>query len=585
MKKLFLPVVTMLLSVVSTTVFAGGPSATIQVVHNSPDLAGFGTIDLYYYFPGGSSGLLANDFDYREATSFVNVSNSVNLNGFSLGIAPSASTSIGDTIIDVGAIGNLTDVTNYIMMVYGQGNILLISPALTTSPSPPAAAVAFFHGGDDAPAVDVNVRGQGTLFDNVEFGGLDGYFALNPLSYVIDVFDSTSTTKVKSYYAPLGTASGAAALVFASGYLNPGSGQPAFGVFAALASGTVIPLPEVKAGFAQIIHNSADAAAGTVDVYTRNNLAGTAYETVLAADDLAFRAGTAVLPIEFYEGGNDSVTVAIAPSSSSSINDAIWTKKYKLMGNSQYLLFANGILPSSSGYSPATAFDVIAGAAAFQSAGGTGFTDVNIFHGVTDAPTIDVVETAPGSAQFADDLSYGEFSGYNAVNAANNYTVEVRDASGTVNPLGGNFFLPLGLNPQANGAAIVVFASGFLDPSNNNAGASFQLCAKGGTAGAATCFSPIPLSVEEKAFVSNMIMYPNPASSNFNIEYMLESAQSVKVNVYNAAGQLQITADNGVESKGRGMTTLNVSNLASGMYFVNVLVGENVNVTRSIIVE
>jgi len=582
MKKLIL---SMLTAFISFAVMAGGPPVSrIQLIHNSTEPL-LSVVDIFI-----DSVLVADDLAFREATAFF----SVTVNGDSLDftIADASSSPLAtikfapftasDTVVlmAAGTIGG-GDVG-----VYGYGG-------LEASPTSSLAAINILHGANDAPPVDVIARGAGTLAEDLIYVGTDypysssGYLGVPAANYVIDIFDSTSTTKVKSYYAPLAPYAGLgiAAVAFASGYLNPGSGQPAFGLFVATTTGMVIPLPEVKSAFAQILHNSADAAAGTVDVYTRNNLSGTAYETVLAANDLAFRAGTAVLPIEFYEGGNDSVTVAVAPSSSSSINDAIWTKKYKLAGNSQYLLFANGILPSSSGYSPATAFDVIAGGAAFQAAGGTGFTDVNIFHGVTDAPTVDVVETAPGNATLADDLSYGEFSGYNAVSSANNYTVEVRDASGTVNPLGGNFFLPLGLNPQANGAAIVVFASGFLDPTNNNNGASFQLCAKGGTAGAATCFSPIPLSVEEKAFVSNMIMYPNPASSNFNIEYMLESAQSVKVNVYNAAGQLQISADNGVENKGRGMTTLNVSNLASGMYLVNVLVGENVNVTRSIIVE
>jgi hypothetical protein len=59
----------------------------------------------------------------------------------------------------------------------------------------------------------------------------------------------------------------------------------------------------------------------------------------------------------------------------------------------------------------------------------------------------------------------------------------------------------------------------------------------------------------------------------------------VKVNVYNAAGQLSASADKGVEAKGRGITTVDVSGLAKGVYLVNVLIGDKVNITRSVLVE
>jgi hypothetical protein len=562
---------------------ANAQTANLQVIHNSSMGGLISNFDAWVITPGGPVKVL-DDFSYREATAYLPVPSGA---AFNIHLAPPTSTSIADTLAGVSlGMPALSAGVNYCLMAFNDTvDFALIGGVAQTSTSG-NTTIAFFHGSDDAPTVDVVIRGGGTLFPNVPFGNFHDTIKTFPAAfYVIDVYDETQTTKLKSYYAPLVTANGSGGIAFASGFVNPGASQPAFGVFAALPNGTVVPLPEVKTAFAQILHNSADASATSVDVYVKNNLTGTAYENVKAADDLAFRAGTAVLPIEFAALTNDSVTIGVAPSTSSSIADAVWTKKYKLAGNSQYLLFANGILPTSSGYTPATPFDVIVGAARFQSTAGVGTTDVNIFHGVTDAPTIDVVETAPGSAQFADDLAYGEFSGYTGVNSANNYTVEIRDQTGTMNPLGGNFFLPLGLNPQASGAAIVVFASGFLDPASNNGGAALQLCAKGGTVGAATCFSPIPLSVEEKTFVSNMIMYPNPAKTNFNIEYMLESDQNVKVNVYNATGQLQISADKGVESKGRGITTINVSNLAKGMYLINVLVGDNVNVTRSIIVE
>jgi hypothetical protein len=571
--------------VVAFAVSAYAQTAKIQVIHNSPVAGLFANFDAYVTVPTATR--ILDDFSYREATPFFDVPAGVPV---VIHLAPASSTSIADTLAGATiTLPALTAGSNYYVVAYGAPTpqIVLFGGALLSSPSPPNVALAFFHGGNDAPAVDISARGVGLMSDNLEYGALDGYVLLSPVVYIADIFDSTSTTKLKSYYAPLVTASGAAAFVFASGYLTPGSGQPEFGIFAALANGTVIALPEIKTAYAQVIHNSADAAAATVDVYVKNNLAGTAYETV-KIDDLAFRTVTGVTPVEFAVLPNDSITIGVASANSSSINNAFSTKNYKLDANSQYLAIASGILPSSTGYNPTVPFDVYVGAARFQSTAGVGTTDVNIFHGVTDAPAaIDLIETAPGNTVLANDLAYGNFSGYTGVNSTNNYTVEVREQNGTTNFLGGNFFLPLALNPQASGAAIVVFTSGFVDPLNNNNGAGFQLCAKGGSnvPPAATCFSPIPVGVEEMKYVSKMIMYPNPATTDFNIEYMLESAQTVTVNVYNAAGQLQTTVDKGVEQQGRGMATVNVSNLAKGAYFVNILIGEKVNITRSMIIE
>jgi hypothetical protein len=564
-------------------VAAYAQTAKIQVIHNTPIPGPLQNFDAYVTVPAPAK--ILDDFSYREATPFIDVPANTTI---TIHLAPPTSSSIADTIPGATlTLPPLTDGENYYLVAYGAPSpqFSLFSGALLSSPSPPQAALAFFHGGNDAPAVDIVARGVGTMSDNLAFGNLDGYMLVAPLFYVVDIFDSTSTTKVKSYYAPLVTASGAAAFVFASGYLNPGSGQPEFGIFAALANGTVVTIPEIKTAFAQILHNSADAAAATADIYVKNNLSGTNYETV-KVDDLAFRSATAVTPIEFALLPNDSVTLAVAPSNSTSINDAIFSKNYKLTANARYLVFANGILPGSTGYNPATPFNLYVGAARFQAQAGPGTTDVNIFHGSTDAPNIvDVIQTAPGNVVLANDLAYGTFSGYVPVNSSNNYTVELRDQNGTTNFLGGNFFLPLALNPQASGAAIVVFASGFVNPANNNNGASFQLCAKGGTPGPATCFSPIPVGVEEAKYVSKIIMYPNPATSQLYVEYMLESALPVKVNVYNAAGQLSASADKGVEAKGRGITTVDVSGLAKGVYLVNVLIGDKVNITRSVLVE
>lgn len=580
MKKIHLSLV--LITTIAVSAF--GVTARMQVIHNSPISGLLSNFDAYVTVPNPTK--ILDDFSYREATPFLTVPAGI---PFTIHLAPPTSTSIADTISGASlSIPALDTNQNYYLIAYGAPTpqFALVPDALLASPIPGEVALAFFHGGNDAPAVDIVARGVGILSDNLEFGNIDGYVVVSPLVYIADIFDSTSTTKVKSYFAPLTTATGAAALAFASGYLNPGTGQPAFGIFAALPNGTVIALPEIKAAFAQIIHNSADVNADTVDIYVKNNLTGSNYE-IIKLDDVPFRYGIAPTPLEFIPSTNDSITVAVAPKSSTSIADAFFTKKFKLTPGNAYVLFANGILPSSTGYNPATPFNIYITNARFQSVQGVGFTDVKFFHGCTDAPNVvDIVETAPGSNTLADDLAYGQFSAdYITVSHSNNYVVELRDQSGNINILGANFFMPLSLSPQANGAAIILFVTGFADPSNNNNGPALNLCAKGGSAGQALCFSPNILSVEDTKYVSNMILYPNPATTELNVEYLLESPQAVKMVVYNVAGQQVASVSKGVEPIGRGIATVDVSNLSKGLYFVNIMVGDKVNVTRSVIIE
>jgi hypothetical protein len=82
-----------------------------------------------------------------------------------------------------------------------------------------------------------------------------------------------------------------------------------------------------------------------------------------------------------------------------------------------------------------------------------------------------------------------------------------------------------------------------------------------------------------------MLMFPNPTQNNLSFEYTLESAQSVKYNVFKTVGQLVISGDAGTQTAGRNAISVNTSNLSSGQYVMQVLVGSEVNVTRTFIKE
>ncbi len=102
-----------------------------------------------------------------------------------------------------------------------------------------------FHGSPDAPAVDIVVRGLGTVLDDFAFGSFsDGYLAVPPAAYELDIETADNAVTAASFAADLSGAAGAAVSVLASGFLAPASdADPGFGLLAVFADGTTALLP------------------------------------------------------------------------------------------------------------------------------------------------------------------------------------------------------------------------------------------------------------------------------------------------------------------------------------------------------
>lgn len=212
----------------------------------------------------------------------------------------------------------------------------------------------------------------------------------------------------------------------------------------------------------QVIHNSADAAASEVDVYI---------DGVLELDNFAFRTATPFIDLP----AGTPISVAVAPSTSTSVADAIATFPYTLTDGETYVLVAEGLV-SPTGYSPdastAAAFDIKVYAMGREAAGTPGNTDLLVHHGATDAPTVDVNEVS-GPSVLVNDISYGEFdpNGYLELPTAD-YTINISTADGVT--VVASYDAPLATLNLDDAAAVVV-ASGFLDPSVNSDGPAFGL--------------------------------------------------------------------------------------------------------------
>ncbi len=527
-------------------------TARVQVIHNSADAAA-STVDVYL-----DDALLIDDFAFRSASPFIDAPAGTS---FSIGIAPSNSTSVTDTItsFDVTLMANETYVVvaNGIVSATGYNpspafGLDVFAMGRESSANSGETDVLVAHGSTDAPFVDVQVPGAGTIVDNLGYGEFQGYLELANADYTLNVTDSTGSVVVASFQAPLQTLglADSALVVVASGFLDPSQNSmgEAFGLFVALPSGgQLIALPQTTARV-QVIHNSADAAASTVDVYL---------DDALLIDDFAFRSASPFIdaPAEV------NITIGIAPGNSTSVDDTIASFNYTLAANEKYMITANGIV-SATGYNPSPGFGLSVFAPAREEASMSGNSDILVMHGSTDAPTVDVV--AVGVGTIVDDISYGEYNmGYLEVATAD-LILEVYDASGST--LVAAYQAPLATLGLEDSAMVVV-ASGFLDPSQNSNGDAFGLYVALPSGGDLIALPVV--SALENRYVERFNMFPNPVSNVLNIDLDLNEGAQMQMTIIDITGRQLRSRSLNLNS---GVETIQIStqDLPQGSYLIRL---------------
>jgi len=544
-------------------------NANVQVIHNCADPLAT-SVDVYI------DGTLALDnFAFRTATPFIPLLAGVN---HTIAIAPPTSASVGDALVSFPNI-NLTANSNYTVIasgIVGTGfatnpdsrsiafDLKIVPNTRTVATNGSKVDFAVFHGVTDAPGVDVNLSGGATLVPNAKYGDASGYLSVDPTWYPIDIAAAGTSTVVVSYVADLTTLTGGAAIVFASGFLTPSANNngPAFGLFAALANGTVVQLPIQQKAYVQALHNCADPLADSVDVY----LNGTKI-----ADNFAFRTATPFLPLV---AGYPN-TLAIAPKTSTSAAQAVWQQAYTLDADSSYILTASGVVGSGFASNPdavSTSFQVLVKAGARQQGSSSGSFDFYAIHGATDAPTVDV--KANGAITLIDNAKYTDQTNYLSV-PTGSYTLAVTDASGAttvaqytadVTTLGGK--------------SGVVLASGFLNPAANNNGPAFGLyvaLANGGPFVALPAYTPT--AIENVANDISLAVFPNPSSNNLTVTFDVRENENVNVQIFDLTGSLvkQVLNNN---TQGKQTVNADLSSLSNGAYLLKVTAGDFVSTKK-----
>tara|TARA_B100001063_G_scaffold113007_1_gene105483 strand:+ start:1833 stop:3494 length:1662 start_codon:yes stop_codon:yes gene_type:complete len=309
----------------------------------------------------------------------------------------------------------------------------------------------------------------------------------------------------------------------------------------------------------QVIHNSADAAAETVDVYLNETLLIPNFEFRTASPFVDAPAG---LEIE----------LSVAPPNSSGVEDAIYTAPVTLSADETYIVVADGIV-SGSGYNPPQPFGLQIYDMGRELADESENTDVLVHHGSTDAPTVDIVETGVGAGTLVDNISYTEFQGYLELPTAD-YIIDVTDETGSVTVA--SFQAPLA-SLELDGVALVAVATGFLDPSQNSDGPAFGI----GVAlpsGGPLVMLPELLGNQDHELSNAIALYPSPAKEQVTLSNRSNTALETAM-IYDLKGKLVSQIDlQDMQSE----RVIDISSYATGVYMVHITGGQSSVVKRLI---
>ncbi|MDY6854549.1 MAG: DUF4397 domain-containing protein [Thermodesulfobacteriota bacterium] len=230
-------------------------TALLQVIHNA---AGPGTASVDIYV---NDLIFLDDFAFRTATPFLEVPADVNL---TIGVAGPNSIGPEDIIAESDIL--LAANKKYVAIANGVLNpnnfaenpdgadisftLFTRDRIKTECMLPNRVKLLAFHGATDAPGVDIMVANhwgfRWKLFNNLDYSEFSLYKTLLEGFYTLEVTpEKDNNTIVIAFQADLTNLGGSAAVVFASGFLDPSNnqGSEAFGLFVALPDGQVVELP------------------------------------------------------------------------------------------------------------------------------------------------------------------------------------------------------------------------------------------------------------------------------------------------------------------------------------------------------
>lgn len=548
--------ITTIIGALMLAIAANAQTASVMAIHNSADPA-LDTVDMYL-LDNGTATMLKKDFAFRTSTGFISAPAERPIR---IVFAGKNSTSIADSVIGFGY--NLPNNGKFILIAQGHFQngftpqkpfTLNVASNVEDASSGTGNKIAVYHGSTDAPAVDIKAFQKSdfstllALAENASYGAITSYASVDNEDYLINVSLPGSEEALFTYSAPLKTLgkNGEPVFAFASGFLNPSSNLngKGFGIFVAFRNGDVVELPLQASAKLQIIHNSPDALASTVDIYS--DVSGSIQ---LLIDNLSFRKATPYLSVP----SNTSFNVWIAPGNSTSYTQSVYNTEFNLYGGIDAVVIASGVLDTSKHENGSnSSFDLI-GMAGSSASTESGKVSLSIVHGSTDAPAVDVRAGGATGALLAENLSF--FDNTSIINAApNDISVSIL-AAGT-STIVATYSAPLS---SFNDSSLVIMASGFLSPnvpSGKDAGAAFGLFAV--TASGRVIQLPSVNTSLESISGNEFTVYPNPTKDQ------------IFVNAVESIDYLRILSLDGKILLETNKDDIEIENLPNGVYILEI---------------
>ncbi|MEX2485081.1 MAG: DUF4397 domain-containing protein [Brumimicrobium sp.] len=542
--------------------------ARVQAIHNCPDPMA-GTVDVYL-----DSDVVFDDISYQEASPYIDAPFGTL---FTLYVCnPSAS---NDATYDPTTDNSLVLYEKDFTLNNGQAYVIVASGGLAEtgatefdlrsytgqegSTTAGNTDLNIIHSSYDAPEVNVYDANNATvLVPGFEFGDDTDYMDIPANNYGIQVRLMDNTVVESQFSADLTGFADESVIVLATGYADPGSavGTEPFGLMAVAEDGTVTLLPTEATTPArlQAIHNSAAQDASAVDVYLN------AGATPLL-NNFEFRTASAFMDAP----AGESFNLAVAPENSASVGDAIYDEDFLLESSKTYIVVASGIIGSGN-YDPNTPFELIPIEDAREEAENNGKVDVLIYHGSTDAPTVDVEETLVPEGPLATSISYGEAQGYVELDPQE-HLLSVISTGTTIDTYEAD------LTALAD-SAITVLASGFFDPAVNEDGSVFGLWVAFASGGDLLELNKLA-NLNDNGDLSELSVYPNPVTKELNVSFENIGGKQ-NISIVDMLGKVVYES---TISKSSTNTSIDVSQLNNGVYTVNVNSSNGVSSRRIVV--
>lgn len=255
-------------------------------------------------------------------------------------------------------------------------------------------------------------------------------------------------------------------------------------LFTLLVLGTYNTVAQTYANL-QIINNCADVSYPEIDVWVNN---------MKVAPNLQFRHATIFMG---NINAGTPINIGIAPANSINITDTFYNSVVTLTANTKNIIVING-LRLSAGYSSFKPLSINLLANTTDIASSPSNVDLIFNNGVTDGVTYDF---RSGLNILADNVAYNTYNTNIASMAASDIKVRTTNITGITKY--NTYLAPLS-DPTILGKTCIVIASGFVNPSANNNGASMGLWMTNGNGGSLIEWSPTtPEALARVQFIHN----------------------------------------------------------------------------------